>query len=111
MQYLTETEYKRDMSDPGNQPGETGGRVNSVESGTGDPITEIEPTNTGQVFTSGALDSYRRDEVNKRFTTIEAAENNDQSAYGSYTDKDNNPSKAYGWYTKIKNNNRHKKTA
>ena len=106
MQYLTETEYKRDMSDPGNQPGETGGRVNSVESGTGDPITEIEPTNTGQVFTSGDLDSYRRDEVNKRFTTIEAAENNDQSAYGSYTDKDNNPSKAYGWYTKIKNNNR-----
>lgn len=106
MQYLTETEYKRDMSDPGNQPGETGGRVNSVESGTGDPITKIEPTNTGEVFTSDDLASYRRDEVNKRFTTIDAAQKNNENVYGSYTDKDTYPSKAYGWYTKIKNDDR-----
>ena len=106
MQYLTEQTYKRDTTDPGNEPGKTGGRVNSVESGTGNAITKIEPTNTGQVFTSDILSSYGRNEVNNRFTTIEAAENNDQSAYGSYTDKNTHPAKAYGWYTKIKNERR-----
>ena len=85
-----------------------GGRVNAVESGTDNPITEIDPPedNVGMVFTSSNLDSYRRDEVNKRFETIDNAENNDQTAYGSYTDKNNHSAKAYGWYTKIKNNGR-----
>ncbi len=108
MQYLMEKkeEYTRDISDPGNKPGETGGRVNAVESGTGNDITDISPTNTGQVFTSANLNSYRRDNVNKRFTTIDAAQKNNENVYGSYTDKNNKPAKAYGWYTKIKNNNR-----